>query len=251
MQWNFVVSQEIDMAFKEVLVRSFPALGIGKRFAVAIRDKALPRSSHAQNGEDLRILELLNGFDLNEGWYFDIGANHPTDISNTYLLYRRGVRGVIIEPNIELLRLFSLVRPRDIALPIGCSDKPGIAKFSISKTPVLSSLDPQVVGDIWKTVHIPVLPLDVVVEDVDPTWIPLLSIDVEGHSGPVLDGAARTLERTYLACIEASEGTAEEEHVLAALKRARFTVVGRCACNILALNDRATQFERFRVGRQA
>jgi hypothetical protein len=70
-----------------------------KRFWVAARDALSPvRESYAQHGEDRYIRQQLSGVDLTSGIYVDIGANQPTQISNTYLFYRAGGSGVAIEP---------------------------------------------------------------------------------------------------------------------------------------------------------
>lgn len=236
------------MKLRDKLARTFPALGSYKRFAVAAKDSFGRRDTYAQHGEDLRALDLLSDFDLSGGLYIDVGGNHPTDISNTYIMYRQGLRGIVIEPNPELARLFGIFRPRDITLPIACSDSPGVATFTISKTPVLSSLDEDTAGPVWKKIRVPLLPLDTVVRDLAPAWIPLLSVDVEGHSGAVLRGASSALRLTYLACVEASTGTDEERQVLLALEQADFSVVERVGCNILATNNRVELFAPYRRG---
>jgi FkbM family methyltransferase len=233
---------------KEALVRAAPGLGKYKRLIVAMQDSLrTSRRSYAQHGEDRHALELLEELDLSSGRYVDVGANHPTDISNTYLFYRRGLQGIVVEPNPELARLFGVFRPRDVALAVGCSDRAGFACLNISKTPVLSSLTAANAGEVWKTIAVPVVPLDSITEYFAPPWIPFLSVDVEGHSGAVLRGASRTLERTFLACIEASENTAEEAEVLAALADANFAIVSRIGCNLIAINREADKFRRFRT----
>ncbi len=235
------------MSLKAVLVRHFPALGALKRLAVAgVQSIPIMRRTYAQHGEDLLASELLADFDLSSGLYVDVGANHPTDISNTYLFYRQGFRGIVVEPNPELVRLFGRFRPRDISLSIACGRAAGVASFSISKTPVLSSLTSENAGDIWKVMRVPVLTLDQVVASIAPEWISLLSIDVEGHSLDVLAGAKETLQRTYLICIEAVESSDEERDVKLALDAAEFQIIRRVDCNLFAVNSREERFRRYR-----
>jgi hypothetical protein len=59
--------------------------------------------------------------DLRGGIYVDVGANHPTSISNTFLLYRHGLHGVTIEPNPELSQLHRRFRRRDVVVSVGSS----------------------------------------------------------------------------------------------------------------------------------
>jgi len=66
----------------------------------------------SQEGEDLVLKRLFSGND--EGFFVDVGAHHPTRFSNTYLLYRKGWRGINIDPLPGSMDLFNSMRPRDI-----------------------------------------------------------------------------------------------------------------------------------------
>lgn len=72
------------------------------RAASAVKRRFIGKRKHsyAGNGEDLIILGWLRNYDcdLARIRYVDVGANHPTFLSNTYLLYEAGARGVLIEP---------------------------------------------------------------------------------------------------------------------------------------------------------
>lgn len=88
------------------------------------------------------LIELLNDCkSLVNIDYIDVGANHPTDISNTYLLYRNNYNGYLIEPNPELCNLLKVFRPKDKVLNIGIGPKAQVVPFLISRTPVGSSFD--------------------------------------------------------------------------------------------------------------
>ena len=52
----------------------------------------LPHSqlSYAQSGEDLILAHLFYKLNIAKPTYLDIGANHPSFISNTYFFYLRG-----------------------------------------------------------------------------------------------------------------------------------------------------------------
>jgi FkbM family methyltransferase len=219
------------------LARHFPSLGPYKRFMIAARDALLPKRTYSQHAEDLRVSEMLSVLRLDDAMaYIDVGANHPSDISNTYLLYRMGHSGLVVDPNPEVVRLHRLFRPRDTALAVGCGDASAVAKFTIAKTPVLSTFQELAPEEAWKTVIAPILPLDVIVDGIAPDWIPFLNIDTEGLSASVLRGARRTLAKTYLVCIEAAEGSDEEACVLPLLEEAGFSLLERLGCNVLAVN---------------
>ena len=59
----------------------------------------------------------------------DIGAHHPTHLSNTALFYLLGNRGINIEPDPELFPLVASNRTRDINLNIGIARVPGEIEY--------------------------------------------------------------------------------------------------------------------------
>ena len=75
----------------------------------------------SQFGEDRFI---LNKFKKNyNGKFLDIGCYHPTKHNNTYLMYKRGWRGINIDLNSLSIDLFNYHRPKDINLNTGISNK--------------------------------------------------------------------------------------------------------------------------------
>jgi len=51
------------------------------------------RKTYAGNGEDILLTEYLFK-NKKDGFYVDVGCFHPKLTSNTYLLYKRGWRGM-------------------------------------------------------------------------------------------------------------------------------------------------------------
>lgn len=202
------------MGFKQVLVEHFTFLGKYKRWAVALKDNSMPlKKSYAQNREDLIIQEILSDYDISGSQYVDVGANHPTDISNTYLLYRLGYKGIIIEPNAELIQLFTIFRKRDIPLNVACGNTCAILKFNISKTPVMSSFEHVKQNvNIHRQIYIPVLPLDNILSNLECPLISLLNIDAEGFNYEVLEGSRNSLKKTLLLCIEFESNKEKEQY---------------------------------------
>jgi FkbM family methyltransferase len=204
-----------------------------KRFWVAARDALSPvRESYAQHGEDRYIRQQLSGVDLTSGIYVDIGANQPTQISNTYLFYRAGGSGVAIEPNPSLENLYKRFRPRDVFLRIGCSDTSGVLPFKHTVSSVLSGFSDSI-QDVVSTEYLPLLPLDQVLENYDYKFIYLLSIDVEGYDLQVLKGAEKTLSNTIFVVIEDTLG---QEAILEIMQAHGFVEETRIAPNIIFVN---------------
>lgn len=82
---------------------------------------AKPKKSYSQFGEDIVLQKL---FKKRIGFYVDVGAYHPKHYSNTYLLHKKGWRGINIDPNLDTVKLFEKQRPNDINLEIGISQEP-------------------------------------------------------------------------------------------------------------------------------
>lgn len=81
----------------------------------------LLKGSYSQNGEDLIIDEIL-GY-KRDGFYVDVGAYDPVRFSNTLRFYKKGWRGINIEPNPERFKKFLVSRGGDINLNIGIGKK--------------------------------------------------------------------------------------------------------------------------------
>jgi FkbM family methyltransferase len=208
------------MRFIDVLVASinhwlsltFPGLGKPKRLLLAYLAKFQDiHQSYSQIGEDQIAIKILNEMKIvGPFFYIDIGANHPTRLSNTYRMYREGSKGIAIEPNAELLSLHKRIRPRDIQLGIGCGKNNELLKFYYSKTPVLSSFSKLEVKELWGTDFLPVFKLDKICEDLSIKRIDFLSIDVEGFDIEALEGSLNALKFTRLVCIEANSVAIEK-----------------------------------------
>ena len=86
------------------------------------------RFSYAQFAEDLLVEALLP---KPQGFYIDVGAYHPVQISNTYLFYRKGWHGLVIDANPDTITLFRQRRPRDLAVEAAISEQEGEALFNV------------------------------------------------------------------------------------------------------------------------
>lgn len=73
---------------------------------------------YSQLGEQMVIMNILGRMDQNKinKVYVDIGAFHPFKGSNTYKLYLKNWRGVVVDPNPEKTKQFATVRPHDLCI---------------------------------------------------------------------------------------------------------------------------------------
>ncbi len=149
--------------------------------------------SHSQYGEDAILAKLLKK--KRNGFYIDVGANHPKNLSNTHYFYKRGFRGINIEANPNLIKEFELVRKEDINLNIGISNQASEMTFYLSSADTLGSFDLQSVTESCK-IHgaemigeIKVkteLLKNVIAQYAPDKHIDFMSVDVEGHDLEVL-----------------------------------------------------------------
>jgi FkbM family methyltransferase len=152
------------------------------------------RSSYAQHGEDIILMSHLEN--ISNGFFVDVGAHHPFRFSNTYLFYRRGWRGINIDPKPGTKKFFDTLRPGDINLETGIAEKEGLLTYYMFDEPALNSFskelsderDQQTSYKIIGTKEIPVQRLDKVLHDYLPAGktIDFLTVDVEGLDVEVL-----------------------------------------------------------------
>ncbi len=102
--------------------------------------KKQSRTYYSQFGEDAVLRELISKKDQ-KGTYLDIGCYHPRKHSNTYLLYKMGWSGMLVDVEKTKLIACKIIRPRDETLLCAVSNEKGFAPiFAPKKYSVLTSL---------------------------------------------------------------------------------------------------------------
>ncbi len=146
----------------------------------------------SQCGEDL-IIESLMPF-KKDGFYIDIGANHPIKYSNTFLFHKKGWKGINIEPNPDIIKRFNIFRKKDINLNIGVGPEARDLDFYVFDENTLSTFDKLSADEfskighrVVKVIKVPVLSLkDVLEKYCSNRDIDILSIDTEGYDLEIL-----------------------------------------------------------------
>lgn len=167
--------------------------------------------TYSQAGEDLILSIFLKH---KKGFYVDIGANHPNKLNNTSLFYKRGWRGINIEPNPQKIKLFYKKRKSDINLNIGISENDQILNFYIFKEDTLSTFSKneyekyEKMGHrVTKIIKIQTYKLSSVLKKYIPknTEIDFFSIDTEGLDYQVLESNDWNLFKPKYVIIETLE----------------------------------------------
>jgi FkbM family methyltransferase len=149
--------------------------------------------TYSQEGEDFILARYFGS--KPDGFFVDVGAHHPHRFSNTYLLYKKGWRGVNIDATPGSMRKFARFRPRDTNVEAAVGRVAGSATYYLFNEPALNTFDKELVAQRqfppWKVleeVTLPVLPLAGILEKAVPAGqkIDLMTVDVEGRDLDVL-----------------------------------------------------------------
>jgi len=152
------------------------------------------RLSYSQEGEDLLLARIFDPV-KKDGFYVDVGAHHPVRYSNTYYFYRRGWRGINIDPIPGTVKLFKRMRPRDIAVECGIGPKKGVLRYYIFNEPALNTFSKAEARKkdhepyrILDEIKVPVVTLADLLEQYLPEGanIDFMSIDTEGMDYEVI-----------------------------------------------------------------
>ena len=74
------------MSLKKTILKYFPI------------DRYLSLKSYSQEGEDMVLRSFFEGQKNYKGFFVDVGAHHPYRFSNTLHFYKKGWRGINIDP---------------------------------------------------------------------------------------------------------------------------------------------------------
>jgi len=161
--------------------------------------------SYAQNGEDV-ILRRIFG-DRQSGFYIDIGASHPENLSVTKYFYDLGWHGINVDPIRKSMELFFKDRPRDVNLNVAISSENGSCDFyEVTDYPELSTFSSGQVDAKHSVISYPVKMItgntlfsEYVTQPVD-----FMKIDVEGAEYDVISSINFQLYRPKVLVIEAT-----------------------------------------------
>lgn len=168
------------------------------------------KASYSQCGEDLIVKYIFDSLDVHEPRYLDIGAHHPSYLSNTYIFYKSGSSGVNIEPDPQLFSYINKCRPRDININVGIADQRDTLDFYVMTSSTLNTFSLIEAKNaesekvkIDKIIQITVVPInDILKEHFSQMKLDFLSLDVEGLDMKILQSFDFSICRPKVICVE-------------------------------------------------
>jgi len=168
------------------------------------------KTSYAQCGEDIILQYLFETLGVKKIRYLDVGAHHPTYLSNTYLFYQLGSSGVCVEPDPSLFKVFPIKRPRDTHLNCGVGVESGVADFFLMSTSTLNTFSReeaeryQSYGQqhILSTIQVKLESINKIIQNNFEATPDLVSLDIEGLDFLILQSFDFKKYRPKVFCLE-------------------------------------------------
>ena len=162
--------------------------------------------SYSFNAVDLIIDYIFKN--KNNGFYLDVGSQHPISNNNTYLLFKRGWSGINIDLDKKNIDLFNTARPNDINLNLAISSDVAEKKlyFYHDKSPI-NTLDKAVsdfqTATVKKIKRIKTTTLNIALQNLKfNNKIDYMNLDVEGHEMDIFKAFDLSLYKPSIISVE-------------------------------------------------
>lgn len=189
----------------------------------------------SQSGEDIQVYNILRPNVNKNGTYVDVGAFHPTHLSNTHLLYMNGWRGLNLDATPGSMQAFNNIRPGDINLEQAVSDKEEELVFyehtsrAESSFDITHTLDKKKDG-LMKETRLKTKSLNTILSENNISSIDMLTVDAEGFDFRILNALDFDKYQPKLIVIEQVADDIEEiieSDIYKLLKHKNYKLVAR------------------------
>lgn len=165
--------------------------------------------SYAQNFEDVMLWRALGH--VPNGFYVDVGAQHPRIDSVSRAFYEHGWRGVHVEPVPEFARLLCADRPDETVLQAALGEAPGVLELNVFadtglSTAVAAFAERHIAERDYEVerIEVPMMTLATAMAPLAGREVHWLKIDVEGFEEQVLRGWDSQALRPWVLVVEAT-----------------------------------------------
>ena len=167
-----------------------------------------PKKTYSMYGEDLFIKNFFKN--KRNGIYLDVGAYHPLDGNNTYLLYKKkNWRGINVDVNPLSIELFKKARKSDLNINTAVSSKKGfVTLYFRRKINMLNTLSKKIAkihfrnGFQEKKIESNTLNNILEQSEYKNKKIDFFNLDVEGHELDILKSLNFKRYQPTLICVE-------------------------------------------------
>lgn len=170
--------------------------------------------SYAQNFEDVMLWRALKH--VENGFYIDIGAQHPVVDSVSLAFYEHGWRGVHVEPTQQYSNLLRAARPDESVFQLAIGNQNKRLTFFEFEDTGLSTADAEVArthqanGFKCRETLVPFLSLDALLQQVGARDIHWLKVDVEGLEKEVLESWESSSSLPWIVVVESTRPRSQE-----------------------------------------
>ena len=207
------------------------------------------RKSFSLMGEDNVVADFFSSAGV-KGNYIDIGSGHPCWGSNTYLLYKRGWTGLLVDPIQTNIRMSKYLRRRDVSICAGVGNQQNELLFFQLEPYEFSTFDEETVKNrisdrqirVVGKYSVPIiefgnLPL---IRELDFSMPTFLNIDTEGFDFDILKMINLETYPFALICIEEWESPLEgNTKVQDFLAKYRYRLIARLGTSSLYSKERS------------
>jgi FkbM family methyltransferase len=243
------------MAFFLLLFRQFSFFTALRILLVESMRRLFDRNAelgYAASGEDRLVASIF----AKPGFYVDVGCNHPTNYSNTFMLYKRGWHGINIDANPALIALHRRLKPRDQSVFAAIAkDRKTLTFTEFEGETLMASFDPELVQArvasglrIRLQTELESKTLTEMLQQLNaPRQFELLSVDVEGLDLEVLQSLDFDRFRPKLILVEILGYRLEqfaEEAIYQLLAQQGYFLSGYTHMNAIFKDSKAAEFVR-------
>lgn len=178
--------------------------------AVQITQAIVVAVHPSQQEEEQLVRDFFDG--ETNGFFVEVGANHPTEGSQTWHLEHAGWTGVLVEPQPDLAAFLVSARKNAKVFAAACTSPDNAGQsLPLHVDGARSALDRDRMAPGARTdyvIAVPTRTLDSILEEANaPVPVDLLSVDVEGHETEVLRGFDFTRWQPLLLLVEDHVGS--------------------------------------------
>ncbi len=184
-----------------------------KKIIDFIKRRYSPRGAYisfSPTGEDLLIEQAVKRLNIEKPSYIDIGCHHPIFSNTTYLFYKNGSNGIVVEPNNSICQKISRIRGRDICVNAGISDHDGKETFYIFERGTRNTFSKSQAeewnkqsGQEYQEKLIDVISLNTLIKKSKNQCPDIISIDTEGYEEKILNSFDWKV-RPKIFCVESA-----------------------------------------------